>query len=171
MPIDDPNSNILFFSKLNEPIRWISKNFKIHFVFSIDAHDIFLGNLRPKVFQNVLFRCYMLMVHFQPFFGFLIITQQFDQDLKKKVGHCYVKLAILYNGREAPLNFSSLLWRLCSTKGNFPIISLLWNTFHRIEDFTQINIICQLCVRVCQQHRRKMWYLLSFHLFTAYRVS
>ena len=84
MPID-PNSNILFFSKLDEPIRWISKNFKIHFVFSIDAHDIFLGNLRPKVFQNVLFRCYMLMVHFQPFFGFLIITQQFDQDLKKKL--------------------------------------------------------------------------------------
>ena len=89
---DHSHNSILFFSKLDVPIRWISKNFKVHSVFLIDAPNIFLGNLWPKVFENVLFSGYMVMVHFQPFFGFLIgrVTQQFYQDLKK-VGHSNFK--------------------------------------------------------------------------------
>ena len=83
--VNHNRNSILFFSKLDVPIRWVSKNFKVHFVFLIDAPNIFLGNLWPKVFENVLFSGYMVMVHFQPFFGFLIgrVTQQFYQDLKK----------------------------------------------------------------------------------------
>ena len=85
--VNHNRNSILFFSKLDVPIRWVSKNFKVHFVFLIDAPNIFLGYLWPKGFENVLFSSYMVMVHFQPFFGFLIgrVTQQFYQDLKKKL--------------------------------------------------------------------------------------
>lgn len=55
----------------------------------------------------------VFVLNFQPLFSSLLITQEFNQDLKK-VGHCvkplkWPRLEVLEFVGEAPLNFSSSL--------------------------------------------------------------